>query len=63
MMSGGQQYYAKRDYSMSRHEKSNEEEVIGIVMLPVLEIRKPKNEHLIVLSILEKAVEECVNEN
>jgi len=49
------QYYAKRDYSTSRHEKSNEEKVIGIVRLPVLEIRKPKNEHLIVLSILEKA--------
>jgi hypothetical protein len=56
MISGGQPYYAKRDYSTSGHEKSNEEEeVIDIVTLPVLKIRKPKNEHLIVLSILEKA--------
>jgi hypothetical protein len=56
MIIGGQPYYAKRDYSASRHEKSNEEEeVIDIVRLPVLEIRKPKNEHLIVLSILKKA--------
>jgi hypothetical protein len=56
MIIGRQPYYAKRDYSASRHEKSDEEEeVINIVMLPVLEIRKPKNEHLIVLSIIKKA--------
>jgi len=60
MIIGSQQYYAKKDYSKFGTEK---EEIQDIVMLPVLEIRKPKNEHLIVLSILDKAVEECVNEN
>jgi hypothetical protein len=46
-----QPYYAKKDYSKSGTEK---EEIQGIVMLPVLEIRKPKVAHLIVLSILDK---------
>jgi CRISPR locus-related DNA-binding protein len=52
MIIGGQPYYAKKDYSKSGTEK---EEIQDIVMLPVLEIRKPKDEHLIVLSIIDKA--------